>query len=225
MIASVPRRRHRQKLRISSMLMRRCHRLRQAVRPTGGRVYQPEPIIRLLNGAKVKFVLMGTHGLVGWRSESRATHVVDVLIAKKDHAKAVRIVHEAYPHLTVVDVPNVVTRFVEPATQEAVIDLMKPGTELCRAVFRNVHPVGKSYVIPDLEMVLVCKFAAMTSETRRWPKRYLDLGDFADIVEVNADMIDLAKVKRLAAKIRPGAGAAILKMIEDIKAGHSVQLK
>lgn len=205
--------------------MARCHRLRQAIRPTGGRVYQPEPIIRLLNGAKVKFVLMGTHGLVGWRTESRATHDVDVLIAKKDHAKAVRIVHEAFPHLKVVDVPQVVTRFVEPATQEAVIDLMRPDNALFRAVFRNTHAVGKTYVIPDLEMVLACKFAAMTSETRRGAKRLLDAGDFTDIVEFNREMLDLHKLMRLAEKVRRGGGKQVKQLIDDIDAGRTIPVR
>lgn len=204
--------------------MERCHRLREAVRPRGGSVYPPEPIIRLLNQAKVKYVLIGTHGLIGWRSESRATHDVDVLIAKKHHARAVQAIHEAYPHLKVVDVPNVVTHFVEPAIQESVIDLMKPETDLFRAVFRNTHRVGKAYLIPDLEMVLACKFAAMTSKTRRGAKKHVDAGDFTDIVEFNREMLDIPKLKRLAEKVRPGGGKQIAQFINDIDAGRTIQV-
>jgi hypothetical protein len=214
---------HLQALRISSMLTARWHRMRQEIRPTGGSVYEPEAIVRLLNEAKVSFVLMGTHGVVGWRSESRATHDVDVLVSKRDHAKAVRAILEAYPHLKIHDEANVVTRFVEPATQSVVVDLMKPTSELYRSVFRHTHRVGKKYRIPDLEMALVCKYAAMKSETRRFSKKSVDLGDFADMVEHNDEIIDLDKVKRLAEKIKPGAGEAILKAIEDIKAGRSVR--
>src|SRR6516225_5621358 len=49
----------------------------------------PEAVIKILNKAKVKFVLMGTHGIGGWRSEPRATQDVDVLILKSHHRKAV----------------------------------------------------------------------------------------------------------------------------------------
>jgi len=52
----------------------------------------PEVVIKVLNKAKVKFVLMGTHGIGGWRSEPRATQDVDVLISKSHHRKAVAAV-------------------------------------------------------------------------------------------------------------------------------------
>jgi hypothetical protein len=194
------------------------------MRPGEGIVYEVHEVIRLLNEGHVRFVLMGTHAIVGWRSESRATNDVDVLIAKKDHAKAVRIIRKAYPKLKIVDAPQVVTRFVEPTIKDAVIDLMKPESELYRAVFRNAIKVGRSHRIPDLEMALVCKFAAMTSDTRLVKKRHLDVGDFVDIVEFNREMIDLAKLKRLANKVRAGGGERILQYIDDVDAERTIQI-
>jgi hypothetical protein len=187
-------------------------------------VYEVQEIIRLLNKGDIRFVLMGTHAIVGWRSETRATNDVDLLIVKKDHAKAVRIIHDAYPELKLVDVANVVTRFVEPTMKDAVIDLIRPGNELFRAVFRHTHRVGSTHQIPDLEMALACKFAAMTSVTRLGKKRYLDAGDFVDMVEFNREMIDLAKLKKLGEKVRPGGGKKILRLIDDIDAGRTFQV-
>ena len=215
---------HERALQISSMLRARCHRLRQEMRPGEGIVYEVHDIIRLLNKGNIRFVLMGTHAIVGWRSEVRATNDVDLLIAKKDHAKAVRIIRRAYPKLKLVDVPEVVTRFVEPTIKDAVIDLMKPGSELYRAVFRYSHQVGRSHRIPDLEMALVCKFAAMTSVTRAGKKKLLDAGDFTDIVEFNREMLDIPKLKRLAEKVRPGGGQQIAQFIDEIDAGRTIQV-
>src|SRR5262245_65306625 len=54
-------------------------------------------IIALLNQAKVKFVLMGTHAVSGYRDEPRATQDVDILVQKRHHRKAVAAVRTAYP--------------------------------------------------------------------------------------------------------------------------------
>src|SRR5437764_1103119 len=81
---------------------------RQEHEPMAVRV-TPRRVIEVLNEAGVRPVLMGTHGLVGWRSESRATQDVDVLVRKKDIRKAVRALQAAYPKLIVTDFP-VVTR-------------------------------------------------------------------------------------------------------------------
>src|SRR5262249_51152060 len=91
-------------------------------RPKGVMV-NPKKVIRLLNEAKVRFVLLGTHGLGGWRSQARATQDVDVLIARKDHRKAIRVLREGFPKLIVEDSP-IVTRFKDPETGEPRIDLM-----------------------------------------------------------------------------------------------------
>src|SRR5205085_3756310 len=86
---------------------------------------RPEDVIARLHEAGVKCVLMGTHALNTWRSQTRGTQDVDVLVRKKDLRKAVKALCAAYPTLTVSDTP-VVTRLSDPATGEVVIDVMKP---------------------------------------------------------------------------------------------------
>src|SRR5580765_1153299 len=92
----------------------------------GAQMASPKKVIRVLNEAEVRFILMGTHGVGGYRRQPRATQDVDVLVASKDHANAVRAVQGAYPRLIMVDTP-VVTRFKEKTTDEPRIDLMKPN--------------------------------------------------------------------------------------------------
>jgi hypothetical protein len=183
----------------------------------------PQGVIDVLNRAGVKCVLMGTYGMTGWRSEPRATQDVDVLVRKKDIRKAVRALQTAYPDLTVTDFV-VVTRFMDPATQMSVIDVMKPTQDVFRAVFRHTIPIGDTHEIPDLEMALVSKFAAMVSHNRLPEKKLIDAGDFTNIVRHNRNDIDLRKLKRLADKVYPSGGDEMLQLITDIDAGRTIRI-
>src|SRR5690349_3321387 len=72
-------------------------------------------VVRVLKKAGITPLLLGTHGVGGYRSEPRATQDVDLLIRKKDHAKAIRAIKAAYPKLEMQD-ESVVTRFLDPKT-------------------------------------------------------------------------------------------------------------
>ncbi len=183
----------------------------------------PEDVIRTLNKAGVGFVLMGTHGVGGWRDEPRATQDVDVLVPKKEHRKAVRALQERYPDLTIQDSP-IVTRFVDPASNKSVIDVMKPAQEVYRIVFRHTVRVGKSYRIPTLEMALISKFAAMTSRNRSQEKKLIDASDFINIVRKNANEIDRRKLRLLGNKVYPNGGREVLQMVDDIIAGRPIEV-
>ncbi len=86
-------------------------------------------VLEVLNEAAVGFVLAGAHALGGWTRKPRAAVDVDVVVAPRSHRKAVRAIRETLPSLTV-RVLEVVTRMIDPATNEAVIDLMKPRDKL-----------------------------------------------------------------------------------------------
>lgn len=197
-------------------------RYRRTYRPESAMV-TPEEVVQALHQAGVRCVLMGTHGLGGYRSEPRATQDVDVLVRKKDLGKAVRALREAFPGLRTADFP-VVTRFIDPATGKQVIDLLKPAEKVLRLVFRHTIAVGDSHAIPDLEMALAAKFAAMVSPHRAPEKKMTDAGDFMDVIKHNRKTIDLPKLRRLAEAVYPGGGAEIGNMVADIDAGRIIQL-
>jgi hypothetical protein len=177
----------------------------------------PEEIIPVLNDAGVQFVLMDTHAMGGWRSEPRATDDVDFLVQPHDHRKAIRAIKKAFPKLKMRDL-KAVTRFYDPATKIIVIDLMKPLERVHQEVFRHCVPAGKTYQIPDLEMALVCKFAAMVSPNRVVKKRSQDIADFMDIVDENREIIDMRKIRRLTKLVCPDGGRRIAQIIKDIDA-------
>jgi hypothetical protein len=189
----------------------------------GAAMITPEGVIAVLHQAGVRCVLMGTHGLGGWRSEPRATQDVDVLVRKKDVRKAVRALGQAFPDLRTEDTP-VLTRFIDPATGKPVIDVMKPTQAVYRIVFRHTLRVGDTHFIPGLEMALASKFAAMVSPNRPPDKKLIDAGDFVNVIRYNRDQIDLPKLKRLGDKFYPNGGTEILRLVEDIDAGRSIQV-
>jgi len=209
-----------------SMALRKSSRLtaifRRMYKPKAAMI-SPEAVIKILNKAKVKFVLIGTHGIGGWRSEPRATQDVDVLVRKSHHRKAVAAVKRAFPDLQVQDLPAV-TRFVDPLDGKPVIDLMKPEDEFYREVFKDPVRVGKTHLIPNLEAALASKYAAMVSPHRPAEKKHLDAADFVSMVTANYDQIDRDVLFSLGEMVKSGGGTEILKRIEDAQAGGTLPL-
>jgi hypothetical protein len=210
---------HLQALHTSSELTRWFRRARE---PHVEKV-TVEAIIAALNRVGINPVLMGTHALVVYRSESRATQDVDLLVTKKDVRKAVRTLERKYPYLEVND-GSAVTRMLDPVTQKVVIDILKPSSQAMKSVFRHTVKIGRTHRIPELEMALACKFVAMIAPSRREAKRLVDLSDFVDVVENNRAVLDLAKLKRLADMVHPGGGKVVLGMVDDIDAGRRIRL-
>lgn len=214
--ASAPRW-HRDALRISGRL---TNLYREMYQPEAAMI-TPLDVIKVLNKAKVKVILMGTHGIGGYRDQSRATEDVDVLVRLADLRKAIKALRAAFPQLTFQDM-TVVVRFRDPATGKPVIDLMKPLEPVYQLALRSTVKVG-TYYIPSLEMALVSKFAAMTSPNRSYDKKLIDGGDFVNMVRKNLKDIDRAKLRRLADKVYPDGSKEILQMIEDIAAGRPIK--
>jgi hypothetical protein len=183
----------------------------------------PERVLAALHQVGVNCVLMGTHGINGYRDQARATQDVDVLVTKRDVRKAVRTLEAAFPYLEVTE-NAAVARFLDPVTQKVVIDVMKPSTRAFQTVFRYTIPIGDTHRIPDLEMALASKFVAMVSPTRRLDKKQIDAGDFTNIVLNNRSALDLEKLKRLGDKVHPRGGKMIQAMIASIDAGRPIQL-
>lgn len=182
----------------------------------------PDELIKLLNEAGIKFVLMGEHGISGWLSEPRATRDVDVVVQKRHFAKAVRAIQAAWPELVVKQYP-VVTRFLDPANGEPVIDVMRPN-DVYREAFKNCVPVGKTHHVPNLELALASKFAAMVSRMREVPKKHSDASDFAQIVLRNHAKINLNRLRQLGDAVYPDGGKELVRFVDDVKAGRMLRL-
>ena len=185
----------------------------------------PLEVIRILNAASVRFMLLGAHGIGGWTDEPRATQDVDVLVAARGLKKAVTALLNAFPQLQVED-NEVVTRLRDLQTGKVLIDVMKPNQPLYRDALKYTHPVaseGQKYFIPSLELALAMKFSAMISLTRADPKKLYDAGDFIRVVKANPD-IDLEKLHTLGQLVYNGGGAEVVEKVRQVRAGEKMRL-
>src|SRR5262245_22333455 len=89
---------HRTALRISSNVTRNIRQLQGRTKLD----IQPREVIKILNKARIKFTLVGAHGIAGWLVDPRASQDVDVIIHGR-HKEGVQVVRRAYPHLPVED--------------------------------------------------------------------------------------------------------------------------
>ena len=188
------------------------------------RFLSPLDVIRVLNREKISFVLVGAYGLSGWM-RARATEDVDVIVAARQVAKAVRVLTKAFPYLEADDA-EVVVRLRDTDTKEVLIDVMKPLQPPYHVIFKHTKKVtlGKEgYRIPTLEMALTCKFAPMISLMRVDEKKLQDAADFIDMVKRNAD-INLDSLEKLGDIVYNGGGKEILELVRRVRAGEKLEL-
>lgn len=203
---------HRTALAISSNVTRNIRRLQGRTRMN----IAPKEVIKVLNKAKIKYTLVGAHGIAGWLLDPRASQDVDFIIHAQ-HKKAVQAVRKAFPDLRVEDI-MAVARFIDPATDRPVIDLMKPDNYLHQNLADYTVQVGKSHRVPDLEMALALKFAAISSPNRKEIKKHQDSVDFESMVAAHGDEIDDDKLYSLGEMVKSGGGKEILKRLEETRA-------
>ncbi len=182
-------------------------------------------VIRVLNDAKISFVLVGAHGLATWRGKPRATEDVDVVVAAKQLKKAVAALTASFENLESVDLA-VVVRLRDRETHDVLIDVMKPFQQPYREALKHTRTVtidGESVRIPSLEMALVMKFSAMISINRADEDKHLDAHDFIRMVK-NNPKIDKRELARFATLVYPEADKEILDMVRRVEAGEQLIL-
>jgi hypothetical protein len=185
----------------------------------------PLEVFRVLNAARVRFMLLGTHALGGWMREPRTTTDVDILVGTHGHKKAVRILLAMFPRLRSEEHEDE-TRLRDAETEQVLIDVMKPNQSLYRDAFKHIHPVewqGQKYLIPSLELALVMKFTAMISVTRDRADQYYDAHDFICMVQSNSG-IDSRKLHALGQLVYNGGGAEVVENVRKVRAGEKLIL-
>src|SRR5712691_4488518 len=96
----------------------------------------PVDVIRVLNRAKIPFVLLGIHGLVGWLAEPRAAQSVEVLVSVRSQQKSNKTLEVHFPNL-VPDKDS--TQLRDPETQKVLIVVRKANLPLLREALRHTH--------------------------------------------------------------------------------------
>ena len=185
----------------------------------------PLEVIRVLNRAKVRFMLVGAHGIAGWLPEPRATGDVDVLVGYRQHQKAVRALLAAFQFLKADDQEGVI-RLSDPSTGKVLVDIMKCIQPLHREGHRHTQTVkaeGQTYKVPSLEMALAMKFGPMVSIVRVDEKKLIDASDFITIVKHNLE-VNLETLAELGELVYPGGGMEIVELVRKVRAGEKLHL-
>lgn len=192
--------------------------------PRKQKMYDPLDVISTLNNAKVRFVLVGAHGLAEWVDDPRQTQDVDFVVMNKHQKRAAEAVHRAYPELEMEE-HEVVVRFRNPETKKVVIDLIKQQA-LYREVFKHAveRTHGKTrFLIPCVELAIAMKFAAMLSPNRQDEDKFQDAHDFMRVIKSNPNL-DEAKLAHLGDLVFPGGGKRLLALVADVRAGRKLVL-
>jgi hypothetical protein len=185
----------------------------------------PLDVIRILNAAGVRFVLIGTHALGGWMNKPRTTSDVDVLVAARGHKKAVGALLNAFPDLEP-DNKGDVTQLRQGETKAVLIEVMKPSTPLLREGLKHTHTVeaeGHVYHIPTLEMALAMKFARLIDECRDQADRFQDAHDFLCMIHANLE-IDLRQLAFFGELVYNAGGAEIVEMVRKVRTGEKLTI-
>ena len=211
---------HGEALRIAARSRERCGRC------IGRRssMIAPADVIAVLNEAGVRFVLMGNYGITGWRGEPRATEDVDILVRTRDHRKAVRAIHEAFPAIASSGLA-VVTRFLDP--RQAIPADRSDEAESSRC---SRSPSGRRSSSRKATVSRTWS-SPWPASSRRWcppnradEKKYLDAADFISIVENNPPAIRAGPVEASWERESIQAAAPrFMQLVEDVKAGRRLE--
>lgn len=185
---------------------------------------EPLEVIRVFNQENIRFVLVGAHGIAGWMNKPRATQDVDFVIMEKHLKKARKAIESHFPQFLAEDT-EVVIRFRNIETQEVGIDLIKQRHFL-REIFKHttvVQEEDQEYQIPNVEMALTMKFAAMISPNRLEEDRYQDAHDFIRIAK-ESSVLDPDRLEELGALVYDGGGEELVEMVRKAKAGEKLNL-
>ncbi|MBI3823358.1 MAG: hypothetical protein HY289_11865 [Planctomycetes bacterium] len=187
------------------------------------RFISPFEVMRRLDRERIRFVLVGSFGLCGWRKQTRAAGYAEVLVGRTVWQKAVAALGDILPKIWVCNLGESV-ELRQPATGKTAVKVVWPLRHPYSEVIKNselIHGKRGSYRIPDLEMALTLAFADMTGEGRCWADRYQAAHDFICIVKAN-EGIDEKKLLRLASLISSESVRDIAVRIKRIRHGEKI---
>jgi len=111
----------------SAMIYKRLHDMYQP----GVRFYWPIDVVKMLNEANIRHMVVGNYGSGAWRREPQANGDVDILVGTRYFAAATDIVAKGFPRLVRSDEENAIAFHDEKSRWKgAVYHLHRPWTPL-----------------------------------------------------------------------------------------------
>ena len=180
-------------------------------------------VIRVLNQAKVSFVLMGAHGLANWQEKRKAPARVEVIVPSRQFERTAQVLVTAFEGFEVVGLP-IWMCVRKRKTHEELVRVLKPRQQPYREILKHTRRVfvGNEPVrIPSLEMAVAMIFESMISIYRRDADKLLDADDFKCLVRQNPSL-NKDKLAKLASLIYPKGDRGVLKYVRQSRAGETL---
>lgn len=187
-----------------------------------GAIMNAVDVARVLNAAKLKYIIVGAHAVNSYSGKPRATVDVDLIAQYPNKVRDALLA--SFPELQAQDHP-VVIRLLRAGVEA--IDIIRPTSgkmfreALKRATTLKIDRVQVS--LPSVEAVIALKFNSMTTPARRHGDRFQDAADFTRLVQ-NHPALKLDVLKDLAELAFPGTSTEIEKMVNDIRAGKPINI-
>lgn len=184
-----------------------------------------EAVAKVLNKNGIRHILVGAHGLSGWRQEARATERVELIVSTRQARKATQALVSRFPKLQFKSQGTAI-RLCIKKSDSVRISLQTTVQPLLRGAFKHViatKVANETCLVPTLEMALAIKFAGFVSTTAELDAVYMDAADFIRMVKVNP-AIDKAALAKLGSLVNPNGGAEIVSRVETILAGRKFNL-
>lgn len=182
-------------------------------------------LVHALDEARIRFVIVGEHGLESWLQRPPTTRRVEAMVSSKQLERAVAVVGAARPdlerrgHLVRI-------RLSERTPDGGTIELSKPVEPPYFEIFQHSRKVsrdGLRYRVPSLEMALAITYGAMTSIYRTPAVSRQDADDFVRMVRRNPDY-DRDVLAALGDRIYRRGGRSLLRRVGQAVAGEQMGL-
>ncbi len=178
----------------------------------------PRQVAQALRAVGIDFVLVGAQAIGVYTGRPRAT--IDVDIVCHEPHRAAKALAEQFPELTIQD-RGVLVRLILDGREA--VDIIDPRKNtFYQQVFDHCIELSQLKIkIPDLEMALASKYAAMVSPNRGMAEKKIDAADFIRVVR-NNQKVNREKIRGLVCELHERAGEEILKFIDDVQAGKDL---
>ncbi|HMP59501.1 MAG TPA: hypothetical protein PKD86_09130 [Gemmatales bacterium] len=181
-------------------------------------------VLRLFAKKKIECVLIGSLGLVDWLGAPRVTAELDLVVQPRQRKRAVKLLHEAYPHLRLAD-QEWGALFQDLANHKVKIKVLPPTSFLANifSQTRKRTVAGVPFLIPNAEMAVVLAFAALLNPQRPDHEKEQEQADFVAMVKANKKLTE-TKLTRLCDALSPGLGAPLVKLVRSVRRTGLVEL-
>ena len=180
-------------------------------------------VIRVLNEARVCFVLMGTHGLATWHGKLDPTKSVEIVVPSRQLKVVGEVLTTAFEGFEAVGLPIWIC-VRKRRTHEELVRISKPMLQPYREIFnhtRRIRIENERVRIPSLEMTVAMIFESMVSIHRKDDDKRPATDDFQSVIRQNPDLNE-DKLAALASLIYPKGGRGVLRYVRQSRAGETL---